>query len=369
MPRKIKVGLVGCGNIANQYVLGCRRYDVLEVVACASLNGASARAKAAEHGIPRACSVDELLAMPDVDIVVNLTIPAAHAAINEAALRAGKHVYAEKPFALNSHDGVRALALAQEKGLLVGCAPDTFLGGGLQTARKLLDDGAIGRPVAAFAFMLCHGHEHWHPSPEFYYAPGGGPMFDMGPYYFTALISLLGPVSAVTGLARTSIPERTISSKPLAGKKIHVTVPTHYASTAEFANGTVASLVLSFDVWPGPALPRIVVYGTAGTMEIPDPNRFDGDVRLFRPGTKEPEVVPHTHLTDRGRGTGIADMAYAILRPGRPHRATGELAQHLVEVMEAFDRASVEGRHVRIGSTCTRPSALPIGLPANALDA
>ncbi|MEI6862394.1 MAG: Gfo/Idh/MocA family oxidoreductase, partial [Verrucomicrobiota bacterium] len=297
MPRKIKVGLVGCGNIANQYVLGCRRYDVLEVVACASLNGASARAKAAEHGIQRACTVDELLAMPDVDIVVNLTIPAAHAAINEAALRAGKHVYAEKPFALSSRDGARALARAKEKGLLVGCAPDTFLGGGIQTARKLLDDGAIGRPVAAFAFMLCHGHEHWHPSPEFYYAPGGGPMFDMGPYYFTALISLLGPVAAVTGLARTSIKERTISSKPLAGKKINVTVPTHYASTAEFANGTVASLVLSFDVWPGPVLPRIVVYGTEGTMEIPDPNRFDGDVRLFRPGAKEPEVVPHTHLT------------------------------------------------------------------------
>ena len=161
MPRKIKVGLVGCGNIANQYVLGCRRYDVLEVVACASLNGASARAKAAEHGIPRACTVDELLAMPDVDIVVNLTIPAAHAAINEAALRAGKHVYAEKPFALNSHDGARALALAKQQGLLVGCAPDTFLGGGLQTARKLLDDGAIGRPVAAFAFMLCHTTARW----------------------------------------------------------------------------------------------------------------------------------------------------------------------------------------------------------------
>ncbi len=330
MPRKIKIGFVGCGNILNQYVLGCRRYDVLEIVACASLHGTSAHTKAAEHGIPRSCTVDELLAMPDIDLVINLTVPAAHVAVNEAALRAGKHIYAEKPFALDSRGGARVLALAQERGLLVGCAPDTFLGGGLQTARKLLDDGAVGRPVAAFAFMLCHGHEHWHPSPEFYYAQGGGPMFDMGPYYFTALIGLLGPVARVTGMAKTSITERTITSQPLAGKKINVTVPTHYASTAEFANGTVASLVLSFDVWPGPVLPRIVIYGTEGTLELPDPNRFDGEVRLYRPGVKEPQVIAHTHSIARGRGTGVADMAYSILRRERPHRASGELANHLV---------------------------------------
>lgn len=368
MARKIKIGIIGLGKICDQYFKGCRAYEILEIVACADLDLARARARATEYAVPRACTVAELLTAPDIDLVLNLTVPQAHAEVNEAALLAGKHVYAEKPFALNSQDGARVLALARERGLLVGCAPDTFLGGGLQTARKALDDGLIGRPVAAFAFMLGHGPESWHPAPEFYYKRGGGPMFDMGPYYITALVTLLGPVARVSGSAQTSFPEREITSQPLAGTKIRVDVPTHYAGTMDFANGAVATIAMSFDVWSGPAMPRIVVYGSEGTLDIPDPNMFDGSVRLFRPGVKEPETIPPVHSLLRGRGTGVADMAYSILRRDRPHRASGELASHAVEIMEAFERSSTGGTHERLRSTCARPMALPPGLGESVLD-
>ena len=368
MPRKIKVGVIGTGNICDQYFKGCRNYEVLEVVSCAGRDLGRARAKAAEYSLSRADTVASLLASPEIDLVVNLTVPQAHVEVNEAALRAGKHVYAEKPFALDSRSGASVLALAKERGLLVGCAPDTFLGGGIQTARKLLDDGVIGRPVAASAFVLCHGHEHWHPAPAFYYQRGGGPMFDLGPYYLTALVNLLGPVARVTGSAQSSFAERTIGSQPLAGTKIKVEVPTHYAGTMDFANGTVGTIVMSFDVWPGPPMPRIVIYGSEGTLEVPDPNTFGGVVKLYRRGNKEPENVAHTHSIARGRGTGVADLAYSILRPGRAHRASGELANHVVEVMEAFDLASTTGRHRAIASACPRPAALPTGLGDGVLD-
>ena len=367
MSRQVKIGLIGCGSISEAYFAGCKRYDILSLTACADLDFARAQAKAEKHGV-RACTVDDLLADPDIEIIINLTIPQAHAEVNEAVLRAGKHAYTEKPFALDSREGARVLALARKKKLLVGCAPDTFLGGGLQTARKALDDGLIGRPVAAMAFMLCRGHERWHPAPEFYYKKGGGPMFDMAPYYLTALINLLGPVARVTGSAKISFPKRTITSQPLAGTKITVDVPTHYAGVADFADGTVANLVMSFDAWPGPVLPRIVIYGTEGTLEVPDPNIFGGDVRLTRLGNKESELIAPTHSITRGRGTGVADMAYSILRRKRAHRVNGELANHVVEAMEAFERSSVTGRHVKLKSTCKRPAALPTGLPDGALD-
>lgn len=368
MARKIKVGIIGCGKICDQYFRGCRAYDVLEVVACADLDLGRAQAKAIEYGGSRACSVAELLVAPDIELIVNLTVPQAHVELNEAALHAGKHVYVEKPFALDSREGERVLALAKARGLLVGCAPDTFLGGGLQTARRAIDEGMIGRPVAAFAFMLCHGHESWHPAPEFFYKRGGGPMFDMGPYYVTALMNLLGPVARVCGSAQASFSERKITSQPQAGAKISVEVPTHHAGTMDFASGAVGTIVMSFDVWPGPQLPCLVVYGSDGTLEIPDPNMFDGNVRLFRPGVKEPEVIPSAHSLKRGRGTGVADMAYSILRRERPHRASGELANHVLEVMEAFERSSTADRHERIASVCARPAALPIGLADNVLD-
>jgi len=367
MHRKAKVGVIGCGKISSAYFEGCRMYDVLDVVACADLDAARAQAQAAKYGL-RAVTVEELLHDPAIDIVVNLTVPQTHVAVNTAILEAGKHVHCEKPFALASSEGRQVLALGRRQRRLVGCAPDTFLGAGLQTCRKLIDEGAIGRPVAALAFMMCRGPEGWHPSPQFYYQKGGGPLFDMGPYYLTALINLFGPVVRVCGLAQRHFAERLITSHPFAGTKVTVDVPTHYTGALEFANGVGATLVMSFDTWPGPALPHIAVYGSEGTLEVPDPNFFDGTVRLFKPGVKEAQEVPLMHTAGRGRGTGVADLAYATLRRGRKHRASGALANHVVEIMEAFERSSTACRHVRIRSMCAQPAMLPAGLAPNALD-
>ena len=367
MTRPVQVGLIGCGKISDAYFAGCAGYEVVKIVACADADLTRARGKAEQHGI-RACTVEELLADQEIQLIVNLTVPQAHAAVNAAALRAGKHVYTEKPFALQSSDGAAVLALAKEKQRLVGCAPDTFLGGGLQTARKAIDDGLIGRPVSALAFMLCRGHESWHPSPQFYYERGGGPMLDMGPYYITALINFLGPITRVSGSAQSAFAERMITSEPLAGTKIPVQTPTHVTGVMDFAGSVTATIVTSFDTWAYP-LPKIVIFGTEGTLESPDPNRFDGEVRLRRGSAETFELVPPTHTIERGRGSGVADMALSILRPGRAHRASGELAQHVLEVMESFEKSSLTGRHLTLASTCLRPSALPPDLTANQLDA
>src|SRR5262249_39386971 len=231
---------------------------------------------------------------PEVELVVNLTIPNAHASICLRALESRKHVYVEKPLAINYSDGRMMMEYAKSWNLRVGAAPDTFMGSGLQTCRKLIDDGAIGEPIAATAFMLCHGHESWHPDPAFYYHQGGGPMFDMGPYYLTALVSLLGPVKRVTGSARITFAERTITSQPKHGEVIKVEVPTHVAGVLDFASGTIATIVTSFDVWSA-EVPRIEIYGTHGTLSLPDPNTFGGPVRLRKSGEKDWTDVQITH--------------------------------------------------------------------------
>ncbi len=367
MQRKVKVGVIGCGKISSAYFEGCKPYDVLDVVACADRDPARAQVQAAKYGL-RAATVEELLRDPEIQIVVNLTVPQAHVAVNTAALEAGKHVHCEKPFALSSREGRDVLALGRRQRRLVGCAPDTFLGAGAQTCRKLIEEGAIGRPVAALAFMMGHGPESWHPSPQFYYQKGGGPLFDMGPYYLTAMINLFGPVARVCGLAQKHFAERLITSQPFAGTKVPVEVPTHYIGALEFASGVGATMVMSFDTWPGPALPCIAVYGSEGTLEVPDPNFFDGVVRLFKPGFKDPQDVPLMHTAGRSRGTGVADLAYATLRRSRKHRATGALANHVVEVMEALERSSAAGRYLRIRSKCAQPAMLPVGLAPNVLD-
>jgi predicted dehydrogenase len=368
MSRPVNVGLIGCGNISEAYFAGCKRYDILQLSACADLDPARARAKAEKHGV-RALTVDELLADPDIEIVINLTIPQAHAPLNERILRAGKHAYTEKPFALDVAESRRVLALAKRRSLLVGSAPDTFLGGGIQTARQLLDDGVVGRPLAATAHMLCRGHESWHPAPEFYYQRGGGPMFDMGPYYVTALVNLLGPVRRVSAVTKASFPYRLITSQPLAGKKVKVEVPTHYSGTAEFASGAVATVIMSFDTYPIPQQPCIVIYGSEGTMIVPDPNTFTGPVRVRRGADANFAEMPLTHSDQRLRGTGVADLAYTLRRRRRRHRCSGELAHHVIEIMAAFERSSRLGRHVRLKSTVSRPAALPPSLPLNVLDA
>jgi len=362
---KVKIGIIGCGNISATYFNAAKRFDIFEVIACADLDVERARMRAEEFHIPKACSVEELLKDPEVEIVVNLTIPAAHAEICLAALRAGKHVHVEKPLCVTREEGLQVLELAKAKGLRVGGAPDTFLGGGHQTCRKLIDDGWIGEPIAATAFMTCHGHESWHPDPAFYYQRGGGPMFDMGPYYLTALVNLMGPIRRVTGSTRITFPERTITSKPKYGAKINVETPTHIAGVMDFENGAIGTIVTSFDVWHS-QLPRIEIYGTEGSLSVPDPNGFGGPVYVRRQGANQWDEVPLTHgYNDNCRGIGAADMAYALLE-GRPHRVNGDLAYHVLEVMHGFHDASDEGKHYEVKSTCSRPAALPMVWPTPA---
>ncbi|HEX7066044.1 MAG TPA: Gfo/Idh/MocA family oxidoreductase [Bacillales bacterium] len=354
---KIKAGIIGCGNISSIYFKNCSGFKDLEVVACADLDLQRAKDKAEEFGIQKAYTVDELLADRDIQMVINLTIPAAHGQVCLQALEAGKHVYVEKPLSISLEDGKKILHMAEEKGLLAGGAPDTFLGGGLQTCRKLVDDGWIGKPVAASAFMTSHGVEMWHPNPDFFYQEGGGPLFDMGPYYLTALISLIGPVKRVTGSAGISFPERTITSEPNYGKTIKVNTPTHIAGVLDFENGAIGSLITSFDVW-GAQLPRIEIYGETGTLSVPDPNTFGGPVQVRRQNEKEWKEVPLTHgYTSNSRGLGAADMARAILE-GRPHRANVGLTYHVLELMHGFHQASREGKHYHLESTVERPKAL-----------
>jgi predicted dehydrogenase len=355
-----KVGIVGCGNISETYLRNSRRLADIEVVAVSDIDKQRAQARADEYQIPKALSVAELLAEPEIDIVINLTIPKAHAEVGLAALEAGKSAYSEKPLAIQREDAGKILELARSKRLRVGCAPDTFLGAGLQTCRQLMDAGAIGTPIGATAFMTCRGHESWHPDPGFYYQLGGGPLFDMGPYYLTALVALLGPAQRVTGSARISFPERTITSQPKFGAKIQVEVPTHITAVIDFAGGAVCSMIMSFDVWDA-NLPRIEIYGSEGSLSVPDPNGFGGPVRLWRHDAREWREMPlNSELVENWRGLGVADMALAQ-RDERPHRASGDLAYHVLDIMHAIHEASHAGKHIELTSNCERPARLSAG--------
>lgn len=366
MDAKVNVGIIGCGNIFPAYIKGSRAFKILDIVACADIDQQRAKDRAAEFNVPKAYSVSDLINDPDVDIAVNLTVPLVHAEVSLAAIEAGKHIHSEKPLAVHREDGLRIIEAAKAQGVLVGCAPDTFLGGGLQTCRKLIDDGAIGTPVAATAFMAGHGPESWHPNPDFFYKLGGGPLFDMGPYYITALVFLLGAVKRVAGSAQISFPERIATSKEHYGRKISVDVPTHVAGVLDFESGVVGTLIMSFDMWAH-HLPRIEIYGSEGTLSVPDPNTFGGPVQLWRTETKQWEEVPLTHSADVGRGIGVADLAYAITYK-RPHRASGDLAYHVLDVMHALHESSAEGKHITPTSRVERPAALPLNLPVGELD-
>lgn len=364
----VKVGVIGCGVISGKYFEMMKRFPILEVAACADALPERAQARAVEFAIPHAYSVDELLADPQIELVVNLTIPAAHAEVSLAALEAGKSVYSEKPLAITREDGQRLLDTARKQGLLLGCAPDTFLGGGLQTCRKLLDDGWIGEPVAAHASMQGHGPERWHPDPFFFYQPGGGPMFDMGPYYLTALVTLLGPVRRVAGLTKTTFPERFATSQSGIYRAIPVNTPTHISGLLEFAGGVAATIITSFDVW-GTVQPPLELHGTQGSMRLPDPNFFDGPIWLRRAGEKEWSQAPLIYgYTENSRGLGVADMA-AALRLGRAQRVSGALAYHILDVMHSFEDSSRQGSYVTIESACERPAPLPLDQRPFAFDA
>ncbi len=364
MTSPMPVGIIGCGNISDAYFKGGKHYRALDVVACADLDLARARAKAAEHGV-RAMTVAELLSSPDIGLVLNLTVPAAHADVDRAVLEAGKHVYSEKPLALSCSEAGAMLSLAERLELRVGCAADTFLGGGLQTCRKLIDDGAIGTPVGAVAFFACPGHESWHPSPAFYYLKGGGPLLDMGPYYLVALVHLLGPVRRVSASHSRAFEQRTITSQPLSGTVMNVEVPTHVAATLEFASGVPASLMMSFDVVRH-SLPRLEIYGTEGALSVPDPNTFGGPVKIAKRGSSDWEEVALSH--EQGmRGAGAADLVSA-LAAGRAHRASGALAYHLLDVMEGVLTAGERHTTLELATTIERPAALPLGLAPGEID-
>lgn len=358
-----KVGMIGCGNISSIYFKVAQRLDPIEIVACADINLAAAQSRAAEFNITSVYTVDELLADPTIEIVLNLTTPDAHASVALAALQAGKSVYNEKPLTLTRAEGQQILGLAAENGLLVGCAPDTFLGGGIQTCRQLIDDGAIGRPLSATAFMMSGGHEGWHPNPAFYYKVGGGPMFDMGPYYLTALVALLGPVSSVTGMTSRGWEQRVIGSEPKRGQIINVEVPTHVMGLLRFDSGAVGSIITSFDMPGGSQSRNIEIHGSEGTLIVPDPNTFGGPVYLRQRGEREWQEVALTHgHEENSRGLGVANMALALQSGDRDqHRANGDLAYHVLDLMHAFHDASNANQHIEIGSTCKRPLPLKSG--------
>lgn len=346
------VGIIGCGNISEIYCKNLKSFDHLRLVACADLDEARAAARAAQFEIA-ARSVDELLASDDIDLVVNLTIPDAHADVSGAILKAGKHVYSEKPLATKRKDAAKIIRRAKKRKLRVGGAPDTFLGGAWQTIRKILDEGAIGTPIAATAFMMGHGPEKWHPNPDFFYQPGAGPLFDMGPYYLTALINLFGPVKRVASLAHASFPERVAQD----GHAIHVNTPTHVAGSLQFSGGALATLVTSFDVWHS-QLPRIEIYGSEGSLLAPDPNWFGGDIFLRGENDTEWRAVPiQFPYLENTRGLGVADMARAICAK-EPHRCSGAMTYHVVDVMRALLKSAKAGRQIRLRSECERPAPL-----------
>jgi len=365
--KPVKVGLVGCGFISGIYLENSKIFNSFDVVALADLIQERSEGRAKEYGIPKVCSTEELMTDPEIEIVLNLTTPDGHYNVAKQAIEAGKSVYNEKPLSIELEDGKELIDTAKEMGVLVGGAPDTFLGGGIQTCRKLIDDGWIGEPIAVNSFLTNHGHESWHPDPEFFYKKGGGPMFDMGPYYLTALVNLMGAIKQVKASTRVTFEERTITSEPKFGNKIKVDLPTHIVGIIDFQNNATGSILTSFDVW-GAQLPRIEIYGTLGSLSVPDPNTFGGPVKIYLPEYKEWRDVPISHgYTFNSRGLGVADMSNAI-RSKRPHRANGDLTYHVLEVMHAFHTASDIEKTVKIESTVEKPAPLPLGLIKGYLD-
>ena len=353
----MRVGVVGAGTIAGQYSASLQRLPQLQVTAVCDLVPERAAQFAADHDGARVVTQPELLAADDVDVVLVLTLPATHGDIARDALAAGKHVYGEKPLATTVAEGREVVKAATAAGLRVGCAPDTVLGTGIQTARAVIDAGRIGTPHSATAFMTTPGHERWHHFPEFYYQPGGGPLLDMGPYYLSALVHLLGPVTRVVGASARPSATRTVGQGPRAGTSFDVTVDTHVTGILEHASGALTTLIMSFDTWAA-RLPCIEVHGTDGSLSVPDPNRFDGAVELFSAGSERwVDVGAWAGYAGSGRGYGIADLAIA-LAGDRPHRAGADLALHVLDVMESVQQAAETRTSVALTTTCERPAAV-----------
>jgi predicted dehydrogenase len=381
MSKKINIGIIGCGTIANVYMTNItQHYTNLELVAVGDIFVEKAKEAAEKFNVPKACTVDELLAIDEIEIVLNLTIPAAHYEVDMKVLNAGKHLYSEKPLTLDLEEGKKVVALAKEKGLMAVSAPDTFLGAGASTCRKLVDEGRIGNVIGFSANMTCPGHELWHPAPGFYYKNGGGPMFDMGPYYITTLVSILGPIKRISCFTTIGRPERNI-----LGSMTKTEVPTHYSGIMEFENGAVGNINMSFETWDS-TLPCLELYGTKGSLTVPDPDSFSGVVTLFD-GTKLKQMVdnvtdPHpakiiTMVTRKGeckvnqpltfsydpdphtnmRGLGVSDMAQSLIDK-RPARLSADISLHVVEALNAFAKSAETGTVYEMTTTCERTAPM-----------
>lgn len=369
MAKKLGIGVIGCGNISAAYFGLAPLFRGIEMRACADINMDAAKARAKDFKL-RAETVDELLRADDIDIVVNLTIPAVHYEVSKQILDAGKHVYSEKPFVLSLQEGLKLRKRAEKKGLRIGSAPDTFLGGAHQLARSLVDSGKLGRITSGTCHVMSHGMEHWHPNPDFFFQPGGGPILDLGPYYIGNLIQLIGPVKQVAALATVPFRERTITSKPRFGQKIAVDTPTTVHALLEFENGAAVSFNASWDVWQHGHAP-MELFGEEGTIYVPDPNFFGGDVRYTKRGDavkklpkwNHPFSVPNQKhavgMLANYRAAGLADMAIAITE-GRPHRCSMEVALHAVDIMTGILRSGETGKFVAMQTTCERPAALGV---------
>ena len=376
MKTSLNVGIVGCGNISTIYMQNMPLFAGVTLRACADLNVDAAKAQGAKFGV-EAMGVDALLASKDVDIVVNLTVPNAHFEVSHAALSAGKHVFCEKPLCVSVDDGRKLVREASERKLHLGCAPDTFLGAGGRLARRLVDEGKVGKILSGSAFLMSHGMEHWHPNPEFFFKPGGGPILDMAPYYLAALVNLLGPVASVQARASAGFAERIVSAAgPRKGDAIKVETPTNVMALVHFAGGADIMFTMSWDVWKH-GHPPIELYGSEGSLKVPDPNFFGDTVETTekggdwhvhdaaaytfgKPNWRSPNWA--AHMPDRAnyRCLGIAEMASAITQ-GTPHRASGGLALHVLEVMHAMLDAGASGKGVEITTRIDRPAAMAEG--------
>jgi predicted dehydrogenase len=354
----VGVAVVGCGTISDAYLSNLTSFPDLRVLFCADLELERAKAQADKYGVPGAGSTAQAIGHPDVELVVNLTVPAAHADVTRQAVALGKNVWIEKPLALDTGEGRALLAAAAGAGVRIGCAPDTVLGAGLQTARRLIAEGAIGEPQTALALMQDPGPERWHPAPEFLFQRGAGPLYDMGPYYLTTLASVFGPATSVAALGRRSQDHRVIGRGPRAGTSFQVDVPTYVASLLSYAGGGAASVLFSFDS-PLRRHGFVEITGTEATLAMPDPNRFDGDVRIRRASDDEWTAIPAVGPA-AGRGIGALDMARA-LRAGVPHRASGDLALHVLDILETMASSLAGGTFEPVRTTITVPDVLPAG--------
>jgi predicted dehydrogenase len=353
--RPVGVGVIGCGHISNQYLANLTKFPDVTVVICADLDASRAKAQAAAYDVPEWGSSADALGHPDVQLIVNLTIPAAHAEVTGAAITAGKHVWSEKPLTLDVAAGRGLLSQAEAAGVRIGCAPDTVLGAGLATARRLIDSGAIGTPLTALTLLQGPGPQSRHPDPEFLFAPGAGPLFDLGPYYLSVLAMLFGPARRVAAIGRKSRESRVIGSGPRAGTEFGVAVPTYVAALAEYVGGQAASLLFSWDS-PLRRAGFVEITGTEATLAVPDPNRFDGDLRVRKAGDTDWTVIPSQGAA-AGRGSGVVDMVRAI-RGGAPHRASGEMALHVLEMMTAIERSAVSAEFEPVETRFPAPAPL-----------